>query len=68
MLPKSIIPKKIQFNSDGNILTYTGELQPGKERYHIFRYTKSLTKKDQLLGLTEQEIISKLSNKIISIL
>ena len=60
-----MIPAKFKFLTDDNVL----ELQPSTSKtHHIYKYTKSITKLNQLLGLTEEEINKKISNKTISIL
>lgn len=50
-------PTTIQILSDGNTLTFQEILNPTrKEPIYIYKYTKSITKKDQLLGLNEGEL------------
>lgn len=54
-------PKTITIKSDGNILSLHEVLTPAKKtELYIYKYTKSETKKGQLLGLTELEL-----NKLI---
>lgn len=50
--------------SDNNQL----ELLESKKGNHIYKYTKSITKKGQLLGLTEAEIDKHIKNNIIEVL
>ncbi len=54
----SFPPKKITIKSDLNVLTFKEMLKPfgSKEVYYTYQYTKSIYKKDQLLGLTEPEL------------
>ncbi len=53
---------KIKVVSDGNEL----EFQNVIKGYSIYKYTKSKTKKDQLIGFTDQEIAKLLKNNIIA--
>lgn len=59
-----IPPKTIEIISDGNILQFQNTIKPnGKgEVHYIYKYVKSLTKLDTLLGMNENEL-----NKLIKI-
>lgn len=55
------VPLKIKFNSDQNELEYQNKVKD----HYVYKYTKSKTKKDNLLGLTETEISKLIANHII---
>ena len=52
-------PKTIEYLSAGNVIEFRSTLKPtGKSELHyIYEYTKSITKKGMLLGLTESELL-----------
>ncbi len=54
MLP----PNKIQILSDGNELVFKGV----KGEFFIYEYTKSITKRGELLKLNEKELIKIINN------
>lgn len=56
-----IVPLTIKFLSDNNELVFQNVIKG----INIYRYTKSETKLDRLLGLTDAEIEKLLKNKII---
>ena len=55
------LPLKIKFLSDGNEL----EFQNTVKNYNIYRYTKSESKLNRLIGWTNEELEKLLRNKII---
>lgn len=57
-------PKKINILSDGNVLTFIETLKPlgSKEVFYIYKYTKSLTKKGTLLGVTAFDLNKMIRN------
>jgi len=63
-LPIKMIPQRFVFASDKNELV----LIESKKGVHVYKYTKSLSKKGQLLGLTESEIDKHIKNNRISVL
>lgn len=56
-----MIPTKIKIKSDGNILEFVSTLKKGKEEIHNYKYTKSITKKGQLIPLTSDQITKLLT-------
>lgn len=58
--------KTITIKSDGNILTYKDTLKPlpKGELHYVYEYTKSLTKKGTMLGLTEKELEKLISTNL----
>ncbi len=61
MLP----PNKIQILSDGNELIFKEIILPkgAKEKIFIYEYSKSITKKGELLKLNETNLIKLINNK-----
>lgn len=60
-------PETITILSDGNTLKFKEILkpQPKGELHYIYQYENSLTKKGNLLGLTEKELEKLISNNKI---
>lgn len=56
-----MIPTRIKIKSDGNILEFVKTEKKAKETIHTYKYTKSITKKGQLIHLTPQQIIQLLT-------
>lgn len=65
-----IIPQKFRMNSDSNELEFIQTLKPktGGALHYVYKYYKSITKKDNLLGLTEPEIEKLINNNLITVL
>lgn len=59
-----IVPLTIKFLSDNNELAFQNVIKG----MNIYKYTKSETKLDRLLGLTDAEIEKLLKNKTIEII
>jgi len=59
--------KKIKFPSDGNELEFQNIITPVKSgaKHIIYKYTKSKTKKGNLIGWTEDEYSKLILNKTI---
>lgn len=53
-----MIPNKIKIKSDGNVLQYVGLSKDKK--LHVYKYVKSITKLNQELPMSEEQI-----NKLI---
>jgi hypothetical protein len=60
-------PKKIKVVSDGNELEYQNTITPlkSKQSFLTYKYTKSESKMDRLIGWTEQEFNIIFNNKTI---
>lgn len=60
-------PTTIQILSDGNELSFKEIIKPtnGKgETQYIYQYTKPISKKNQLLGLNENELLSLIKTNL----
>ena len=59
-------PKTITIKSDNNLLKFQDTIKPnGKgEVQYIYKYTRSLEKLNQLLGLNEKELTNLVNNNL----